>query len=118
MAGDGRVLDAGDRPATVQRLLAQFPEANRAEAIHLALRALRARVEPDRVLACELGWELHTQGDWSQLRGDAGRPYESRVGKPRRFASASCSSPPPPRGVTRGRGDPCRRDRADVGRRR
>jgi hypothetical protein len=37
----------------------------------LALRALRARVEPDRMLACE----IHTQGYWSQLRGEDGRPY-------------------------------------------
>ena len=66
-----------DRPAAVQRFLAQFPQTSRAEAIHLALRALRARIEPERVLACELAWEVHTRGYWSQLRGDDGRPYES-----------------------------------------
>jgi hypothetical protein len=69
------ILDGADRATAVQRFLAQFPDANRAEAIHLALRALRARVEPDRVLACELAWELHTRGFWSQLKGPDGRPY-------------------------------------------
>ena len=49
----------------------------RAEGVHLALRALRARTEPDQILACELAWEVHTQGYWSQLHGDDGRPYES-----------------------------------------
>ena len=58
-------LDSG--PA-VARFLAQFSTANRAEAIHLALQALRARVEPDRVLACELAWEVHCHGYWSQVR--------------------------------------------------
>jgi len=69
--------DSPDRPAAVQRFLAQFPEASRAEAIHLALRALRARVEPDRVLACELAWEVHTRGYWSQVHRTDGRPYET-----------------------------------------
>ena len=45
--------------------------------MHLALRALRARTEPDQILACELAWEVHTRGYWSQLHGDDGRPYES-----------------------------------------
>ena len=69
--------EAVNGPAAVQRFLAQFPEENRAEALHLALRALRARMEPDRVLACELAWEVHTRGYWSQVHGDDGRPYES-----------------------------------------
>jgi hypothetical protein len=69
--------DGSHRPAAVWRFLAQFPEGNRAEAVHLTLRALRARVEPDRVLACELAWEVHTRGYWSQLKGENGRPYET-----------------------------------------
>ena len=43
--------DAGDGSAAVRQFLAQFPEGSRAEALHWALRALRARMEPDRVLA-------------------------------------------------------------------
>jgi hypothetical protein len=68
---------AADRAAMVQRFLAQFPDSARAEAVHLALRSLRARVEPDRVLACELAWEVHARGYWSQVRGLDGRPYET-----------------------------------------
>src|SRR5262249_34066019 len=49
----------------------------RAEALHLALQALRARVEPDRVLACELAWEVHVRGYWSQVRRANGAPYET-----------------------------------------
>src|SRR5262249_57409786 len=51
--------------------------SERAEALHLALKALRARVEPDRVLMCELAWEIHRQGYWSQLHRDDGSPYDS-----------------------------------------
>ena len=69
--------DDADRWAVITRFLAQFPEAARAEGVHLALRALRARTEPDQILACELAWEVHVRGYWSQLRGDDGRPYES-----------------------------------------
>jgi hypothetical protein len=69
--------ESADRATAVHRFLAQFPEAARAEAVHLALCALRARVEPDRVLACELAWEVHTRGYWSHLAGADGRPYES-----------------------------------------
>jgi hypothetical protein len=61
----------------VARFLAQYPAANRAEALHLALQSLRDRVEPDRVLACELAWEMHTHGYWSQIRRPDGGPYES-----------------------------------------
>jgi hypothetical protein len=32
-------------------------------------------MEPDRVLACELAWEVHTRGYWSQLKAPDGRPY-------------------------------------------
>jgi hypothetical protein len=60
----------------VSHFLGQFPGPGRAEALHLALKALRARVEPDRVLMCELAWEIHRQGYWSQLQRDDGSPYD------------------------------------------
>jgi hypothetical protein len=69
--------DGTNRWAAISRFLAQLPDAGRAEGLHLTLRALRARTEPDQILACELAWEVHTQGYWSQLHGDDGRPYES-----------------------------------------
>lgn len=62
---------------SIARFLAQFPASSRAEALHLALRALLARVEPDRVLACELAWEVHTHSYWSQVRRPDGTAYES-----------------------------------------
>jgi hypothetical protein len=61
----------------VVRFLAQFPSTNRAEALHLALQALSARVEPDRVLGCELAWEVHVHSYWSQVRRSDGTAYES-----------------------------------------
>jgi hypothetical protein len=61
----------------VARFLAQFPSSNRAEALHLALQALSARVEPDRVLGCELAWEVHIHSYWSQVRRSNGTAYES-----------------------------------------
>jgi hypothetical protein len=69
--------EGADRATAIQRFLAQFSEADRAAALHLVLQALRFRVEPDRVLACELAWEVHTRAYWSQLKGEDGRPYES-----------------------------------------
>jgi hypothetical protein len=63
--------------AAVARFLAQYPTGSRAEALHLALQSLRARVEPDRVLACELAWEMHTHGYWSQIRRSDGGAYET-----------------------------------------
>src|SRR3982074_1290264 len=66
-----------DPAEAVARFLAQYAPADRAEALHLALRALRARVEPDRVLACELAWEVHTHGYWSQVRRADGTAYDS-----------------------------------------
>src|SRR5467141_1716016 len=69
--------DVGESEQAVARFLAQFPTPNRAEAIHLALQALRARVEPDRVLACELAWEVHCHGYWSQVRRADGTVYDS-----------------------------------------
>jgi len=68
--------DARDSELAVARFLAQFSTTNRAEAIHFALQALRARVEPDRVLACELAWEVHTHGYWSQVRRPDGTAYD------------------------------------------
>jgi hypothetical protein len=53
-----------------------FPPPERAQALHLALRALRARVEPDQVLMCELAWEVHRHGYRSQLCRDDGSPYD------------------------------------------
>ncbi len=61
----------------LSRFLAQFPNAGRAEAVHLSLKALRARVEPDRVLMCELAWEVHTHGYWRLVRRDDNSAYES-----------------------------------------
>jgi hypothetical protein len=69
--------EAADLWVVVTRFLAQFPDAARAEGVHLALQALRARTQPDQILACELAWEVHIRGYWSQLRGDDRRPYES-----------------------------------------
>jgi hypothetical protein len=68
--------DAADCEQAVTRFLAQFSTTNRAEAIHLALQALRARVEPDRVLACELAWEVHCHGYWSQVCRADGTAYD------------------------------------------
>jgi hypothetical protein len=34
-------------------------------------------VEPDRVLACELAWEVHTRGYWSLVRRPEGTAYDS-----------------------------------------
>ncbi len=61
----------------VSRFLAQFPTPSRAEAVHLSLKALRARIEPDRVLMCELAWEVHTHGYWRLVRRDDNSAYES-----------------------------------------
>jgi hypothetical protein len=63
--------------AAVARFLTQYPTESRAEALHLALQSLRDRVEPDRVLACELAWEMHAHGYWSQIRRPDGGGYES-----------------------------------------
>jgi hypothetical protein len=57
--------------------LRSTPTGRRAEALHLALQSLRDRVEPDRVLACELAWEMHAQGYWSQIRRSDDGAYES-----------------------------------------
>jgi len=69
--------DICDSEQAVARFLGQFATTSRAEAIHLALQALRARVEPDRVLACELAWEVHCHGYWSQVRRPDGTAYDS-----------------------------------------
>jgi hypothetical protein len=59
----------------IQRFLGQWSPLTRAEALHLALQSLRDRVEPDRVLACELAWEVHAKGYWSQVRNADGTTY-------------------------------------------
>ncbi len=72
------LISADLEPAlAVSRFLAQFPTPSRAEAVHLSLKALRARIEPDRVLMCELAWEVHTQGHWRIVRRDNDSAYES-----------------------------------------
>ncbi len=68
---------AGGSWAAVARFLTQYPAGRRAEALHLALQSLRDRVEPDRVLACELAWEMHAHGYWSQVHRPDGGAYES-----------------------------------------
>src|SRR5712692_8918077 len=73
----GPMIGSVSHGDAVARFLAQFSTTSRAEALHWALQALRARVEPDRVLACELAWEVHQRGYWSQVRRSNGGPYES-----------------------------------------
>ena len=72
-----RLTNEVDAGVAVARFLANFTGPDRIEAIHLVLTQLRRRVEPDRVLACELAWEIHTGAYWSQLKDAGGRPYES-----------------------------------------
>ncbi len=66
---------APDPNDAIQRFLGQQPFLTRAEALHLALQSLRDRMEPDRVLACELAWEMHAKGYWSQVRNADGTTY-------------------------------------------
>jgi hypothetical protein len=66
-----------DAATAVSRFLDDFTGADRVQAVHLVLKQLRRRTEPDRVLACELAWEVHASGYWSQLRDDNDRPYET-----------------------------------------
>jgi len=61
----------------VARFLAQFGSSSRAGALHLALQTLATRVEPDRVLSCELAWEVHMHGYWSHVRRSNGAAYEN-----------------------------------------
>src|SRR5262249_13496644 len=61
----------------VAHFLGQFSSTGRAEALHLALQALSARIEPAKVLGCELAWEVHIHGYWSQVRRSNGTAYES-----------------------------------------
>jgi hypothetical protein len=69
--------DFADVGVAVARFLADFTGPERGEALHLVLKQLRARTEPNRVLACELAWEVHREGYWSQLKHDDGSPYDS-----------------------------------------
>src|SRR6266446_3657224 len=64
-----------DPNEAIQRFLGQWSPMGRADALHLALQSLRDRVEPDRVLACELAWEVHAKGYWSQVRNADGTTY-------------------------------------------
>ena len=64
-----------DPNEAIQRFLAQDPRLTRAEVLHLTLQSLRDRMEPDRVLACELAWEMHAKSYWSQIRNADGTTY-------------------------------------------
>jgi hypothetical protein len=66
-----------DAASAVSRFLDDFSGSDRAQAVHLVLKQLRRRMEPDRILACELAWEVHAGGYWSQLRDDHDRPYQT-----------------------------------------
>src|SRR3989442_15674052 len=80
-------VDAG---LAVVRFLADFTGPDRAEAVHLVLKQLRQRTEPDRVLACELAWEAHTGGEWGPLRGAHQHPLpRAETGFPCVLAGAS-----------------------------
>ena len=68
---------APDPIEAIRRFLGQWSPMTRAEALHLALQSLRDRVEPDRVLACELAWEVHAHGYWSQVRNGDGTRYQT-----------------------------------------
>ena len=67
--------DPLDSSEAIRRFLGQWSPMTRAEGLHLALQSLRDRVEPDRVLACELAWEVHAQSYWSQVRNADGTRY-------------------------------------------
>ncbi len=78
MSGRSILTSTDLEPAlAVSRFLAQFPTPSRAEAVHVSLKALRARIEPDRVLMCELAWEVHTHGYWRLVRRDDNSAYDS-----------------------------------------
>jgi hypothetical protein len=69
------MTDSLDQSDAIRRFLGQWSPMTRAEGLHLALQSLRDRVEPDRVLACELAWEVRAQGYWSQVRNADGTRY-------------------------------------------
>jgi hypothetical protein len=71
------MTDPLDSSEAIRRFLGQWSPMTRAEGLHLALQSLRDRVEPDRVLACELAWEVHAQSYWSQVRNADGTRYPS-----------------------------------------
>ncbi len=71
------MTDTPDPSEAIRRFLGQWSPMTRAEGLHLALQSLRDRVEPDRVLACELAWEVHAQGYWSQVRNPDGTRYKT-----------------------------------------
>ena len=47
----GELVDAS---VAVSRFLSEFTGPDRGKALHLVLKQLRSRTEPDRVLACEV----------------------------------------------------------------
>jgi hypothetical protein len=69
------MIDKPDPNEAIRRFLGQWSPMTRAETLHLALQGLRDRVEPDRVLACELAWEVHVHGYWSEVRNADGTTY-------------------------------------------
>jgi hypothetical protein len=69
------MTDPLDSSEAIRRFLGQWSPMTRAEGLHLALQSLRDRVEPHRVLACELAWEVHAQSYWSQVRNADGTRY-------------------------------------------
>lgn len=62
---------------TVERFLAQFPAEHRPESVHLALRALRARINDDLAILAELAHESYERGYWSLLKDEAGAAFLS-----------------------------------------
>src|SRR5574342_168763 len=67
--------DPPDPHEAIRKFLGGWAPMTRAEALHVALQTLRNRVEPDRVLACELAWEVHTNGYWREVRNPDGTAY-------------------------------------------
>ena len=61
----------------VERFLAQFPAADRAEAVTIALMDLRTRTTKMLIVCCQLAYEAHEQGYWSKVRRADGTPFET-----------------------------------------
>ena len=80
MSDDPHALAIVDDPR--ERILAfleQFPPSERAEGVHLALRALRVRVNQDLVILAELAHEAHERSYWSLVTDEFGHPYVSEA---------------------------------------
>src|SRR5215510_3508130 len=69
------MTDPLDSCEAIRRFLGQWSPMSRAEGLHLALQSLRDRVEPDRVLACELARAVHARGYCSKVRNADGTKY-------------------------------------------